>query len=97
MSTHADPTTSAQHLRQRADALRVLARRLDAIELPALVQRCGTDTWVGPSQQHWSDELRRCIGVLERAAAAARAAARRLEHQAEQVQTFGAPDPGAVR
>lgn len=91
------PVSSAHVLRERADALRVLARRLEAVSLPQLARRCGTDTWVGPSQQHWEDELRRCVSDLRRAADATRAAARRLEHQAEQVQALGAADPRGVR
>lgn len=89
--------SSAQLLRRRADALRLLARRMEGVAPRQLVVRCGTDTWVGPSQQHWQDELRRCVAVLDRAAEDTRAAARRLEHQAEQIVALAAADPGMVR
>lgn len=90
-------TASAAVLRHRADQLRTLARRLEHLEVHALVQRCGTDTWVGPSQQHWSDELRRAERALAQAAQVTRAAARRLEHQAEQLAHADPAARGWVR
>ncbi len=41
--------TSGDHLRQRAQALRAMARRLERCGLDGVHLRAGHDTWIGPT------------------------------------------------
>ncbi len=49
--------TPADRLRQRASALRALARTLHGLKLLTLSTVAGPHTWVGPSPQACSDDL----------------------------------------
>ena len=71
--------TPADHLRQRATALRTLAGKLRGLQLLDLYTKAGPTTWVGPSPQACADDLRARCSQLQQAADELRREARRFE------------------
>jgi len=84
------PSTPAQQLRLRAVGLRALARRLQVLRVLTLHLDAGPDTWVGPSPQRCTDDLRARRTVLLHHADDLEQAARRLERQATQLEAQAA-------
>jgi uncharacterized protein YukE len=87
----ADATAAA--LLERARRLRALAARLPVDRVDAVLARSGADTWAGPTARRFDDEVRACRRALGHAADDLRAAAARLEHEAELVARR-TPSPG---
>lgn len=71
--------TPADHLRQRATALRTLAGKLRGLQLLGLHAKAGPTTWVGPSPQACAADLRARRSQLQQAADELCREARRFE------------------
>lgn len=74
---------AAVELRRRADALRVLAGRLEATPLLTLHRWAGTDTWTSPRANELRSQLDGDRSRLYAAADELRDQARRLERRAD--------------
>ncbi len=88
------PPTPADRLRLRATALRVLADQLRDLSARTTAVDAGSATWVGPSPQSCSDDLRaRGRGLATHADGLAREA-RRLQRLADDLDALAALPPG---
>jgi hypothetical protein len=74
--------TSGDHLRQRAQALRAMARALDQCGLDGVRLRAGHDTWVGPTALAFAAEVDTWRSRLAKAVDDLNAHAARLERLA---------------
>lgn len=73
-------------LRDRAAALRRVARTIENSEAIVLYRRAGGDTWIGPTPEHCLDELHSIRRTLLIAADGLRRDARRIEKRAQQLE-----------
>ncbi|MDP2291246.1 MAG: hypothetical protein Q8M22_08645 [Actinomycetota bacterium] len=87
------PPTPADRLRLRAAALLVLADHLRELSARTTTVDAGSDTWVGPSPQSCSDDLRaRGRGLATHSDGLAREA-RRLQRLADDLDAQAALPP----
>jgi hypothetical protein len=80
-------STTPDILRQRATTLRRLATTLTSSSLHTLGSAVGEDTWMGPSPQHCRERVAHFHDVFLGHADDLRSRARRLERQAEQIES----------
>jgi hypothetical protein len=73
-------------LRQRADALRRVAVRLDGGELRRIVALAGDETWRGPTATAFGDDLRTAADHLDRAHGELLRGAARLDAAADDLE-----------
>ncbi len=83
-------TPASQQLRTRAAALRTKAQQLDHALLRVVAQRAGQDTWIGPTADRFLADLRSSVNNLDAAVDGLRAATRRLERRADQLEAVAA-------
>ena len=83
-----DSHAAALRLRERATALRSLARRLEVLQMMVLHRAAGTDVWVGPSQEHCELALRSHRAHLLAAVRSLQLAARRMDRAAEEMHAL---------
>lgn len=87
------PPTPADRLRLRATALLVLAEQLRGLSARTTSVEAGSETWVGPSPQSCSDDLRaRGRGLATHADGLAREA-RRLHRLADDLDAQASLPP----
>ncbi len=94
-----------QRLRQRALALRRLARRIESSPTASIRWRADDHTWIGPTATRIRGEIDAARRTLDTAAAELRSAAMHLEQQATQAElaqrraaaALSAVSPGSAR
>jgi len=87
-------TPAAQRLRRRAIVLRSFAGRIEQLAVLSLHIDAGAETWVGPSPQACTDDLRNRATRLRADASDLRREARRFERIADEMDAqaaLGAP------
>lgn len=77
-------------LRERATALRRLARVIEDADAATLHRRATMDTWIGPTPQHCHDDLVAARALLLNTSAEVRKAAIRLDQRAQQLDAASA-------
>ncbi len=82
-------TTDVEQLRRRAGTLRRSAFQVELAELWALRRRAGDDVWVGPAAGEFLDDLAIAEAHLRNAYDELRAAARRLDREADSLEAAG--------
>jgi hypothetical protein len=83
-------TPAAQRLRQRAIVLRGFAGRIEHLAVLAVHVEAGADTWVGPSPQACTDDLRIRAAQLRAEATDLRSEARRFDRVADELDAQAA-------
>ncbi len=83
-------TPAAQRLRRRAIVLRTFAGHIDHLAVLTVHIEAGADTWVGPSPQACTDDLRTRAMQLRNEATGLRAEARRFDRIADELDAQAA-------
>lgn len=81
---------AAEHLRQRAMALRRFAAEIEITDAVTLWRQAGGDVWIGPTADACGNDLRLVRGDLLGAVDGLRAAARRFDHESTVLATMPA-------